>query len=172
MVKVVLFDLFETLITESSNAPYGGPTRASALAGVLGLDEQAYRAAWKARRPRIVVGELSFAEALTEISRTLSGRVDAAAIQQVCQQRIKEKAAAYADVDPQVTALVTELVRRGVGLGVISNGFKEDVLPWSACTIAPAFHCQLFSCEEGIAKPDPEPELAGREEVLKLMAAG
>ena len=65
MIKAVLFDLFETLITESHYAP----TRASSLAPALGLERQAYRPAWKARRPRIVVGELSFADALTQISQ-------------------------------------------------------------------------------------------------------
>ena len=62
MIKAVLFDLYETLITESHLAP----TRASSLAHALGLERQAYRAEWQARRPRIVVGELSFADALTE----------------------------------------------------------------------------------------------------------
>lgn len=152
MIKAVLFDLFETLITES----HVRPTRASSLAAALGLEREAYRAEWKARRPRIMVGELSFADALTEISRTLSGRVDTAAVERICQQRVREKAAAYARTDDQVTTLITGLVRRGVGLGVVSNGFKEDVLPWSDCSLAPAFQCTVFSCEEGVAKPDPE----------------
>jgi FMN phosphatase YigB (HAD superfamily) len=53
VINAVLFDLFETLITEAKNAP----TRAGSLAPVLGLERQAYRALWKARRPRIVVGD-------------------------------------------------------------------------------------------------------------------
>ena len=51
MIKAVLFDLLETLVTES-HVP---PARASSLAPVLGLERQAYRAEWKARRPRVVV---------------------------------------------------------------------------------------------------------------------
>jgi putative hydrolase of the HAD superfamily len=152
MIKAVLFDLYETLITEAHLAP----TRASSLADALGLERQAYRAEWKARRPRIVVGELSFADALTEVSQTLAGTVDTAAVQRICRQRIREKAAAFAHPDDQVTTLITGLVRSGVGLGVVSNGFREDVLPWSDCSLAPAFQCTAFSCEEGVAKPDPE----------------
>lgn len=152
MIKAVLFDLYETLITES----HAAPTRASSLAPALGLERQAYRAAWKARRPRIVVGKLSFADALTEISRTLAGTVDAAAVQKICQQRINEKAEACARIDDRVKTLITELAGRHIRLGVISNGFKEDVLPWSDCSLAPAFQCAVFSCDEGVAKPDPE----------------
>ena len=152
MIDAVLFDLYETLITESPVAP----TRASSLFAPLGLERQAYRTEWKARRPRIVVGELSFTGALTEISQTLTGTADAVAIQRIRQQRVTEKTVACARPDDQVAALIAELVRRNVRLGVISNGFKEDVLPWSGCSLAPAFHCTAFSCDEGVAKPDPE----------------
>ena len=75
MVKAVLFDLFETLVTESGTQP----TRASRLGSALGLEDAAFRVEWKMRRPRIMLGHLSFHEALTEISRTLIGRVDAVA---------------------------------------------------------------------------------------------
>jgi HAD superfamily hydrolase (TIGR01509 family) len=152
MIKAVLFDLYETLITESHVAP----TRASSLGHALGLERQAYRAEWRARRPRIVLGELSFADALTEISQTLVGTVDTAAVQRICQQRSREKAAAFAHPDDQVMTLVTDLGRRGIGLGVVSNGFREDVLPWTDCSLASAFGCTAFSCEDGVAKPDPE----------------
>ena len=152
MIKAVLFDLYETLITESRLAP----TRASSLGPALGLEPHTYRPEWKARRPRIVLGELSFADALTEISQTLLGAVDTAAVQRVCEQRRLEKAAAFAHPDAQVMALVTDLRRRGIGLGVVSNGFREDVLPWTDCSLASAFGCTAFSCEEGVAKPDSE----------------
>jgi putative hydrolase of the HAD superfamily len=152
MISAVLFDLFETLITESAVQP----TRASSLAQALGLKNEDYRREWKARRPRVVVGELSFADALTEVSKALVGRVDGAAVHRICEQRIREKAAAYARQNDQVTTLITGLVRRGVALGVVSNAFREDVRPWSDCSLAPAFQCTAFSCEEGVAKPAPE----------------
>ena len=133
MIAAVLFDLFETLITESGIQP----TRASSLAATLGLEEHAYRIEWKKRRPSIVRGEISFAEALADISQSLTGRANAATIQGICQQRIREKAAAYAQIDDDVAALVSVLGRRGVGLAVISNGFHEDVLGWKHCALAP-----------------------------------
>jgi HAD superfamily hydrolase (TIGR01509 family) len=152
MITAVLFDLYETLITESGITP----TRASSLATTLGLEKDAYRKEWKARRPCVVRGQMSFAEALTEISQTLIGRVDQAVIQGVCQQRIREKAAVYAQIHDEIAAVVTTLARRGVGLAVISNGFEEDVLGWSNCSLATEIRCTVFSCAERIAKPDPE----------------
>ena len=86
MIRTVLFDLFETLITESKVRP----TRAGSLGPTLGLDEEAYRAEWKVRRPRIVVGELSFVDALIEISQALGGSVNLATIQRIRQRRVEE----------------------------------------------------------------------------------
>ena len=151
-ISAVLFDLYETLITESVIRP----TRASSLAATLGLEQNAYRAAWKRRRPRVVRGEIAFADALAEISRSLVGRVDIATVRRICQDRIREKAAAYTRIDKEVDALVTALAGQRVGLAVVSNGFREDVAGWSDCPLAPRFQCTAFSCAEHVAKPDPE----------------
>ena len=152
MIAAVLFDLYETLITETAMRP----TRASSLASTLGLEEDAYRSEWKKRRPRIVRGDMSFVDALTEISQSLAGRVDLPVIHRIRDERIREKAAAYARIDESVRALVTTLSSRGLGLGVISNGFGEDVAGWSQCPLAPSFRCTVFSCAEHVAKPDRE----------------
>ena len=60
------------------------------------------------------MGELSFADALTDISQTLVGTVDAAAVHRTCQQRLFEKAQAYAHIDDDTMALVTEHRERGL----------------------------------------------------------
>jgi hypothetical protein len=56
-----------------------------------------------------VLGQLSFGEALTEILRALTGTVDAAAVQRVCEQRIREKAVAFARPDEEIAALISDL---------------------------------------------------------------
>jgi HAD superfamily hydrolase (TIGR01509 family) len=152
MIEAVVFDLYETLITET----HAQPTRASSLGPALGLDPKTYRPEWKARRPRIVTGELSFRDALIEISTTLTGKADDNAVQRICEQRIREKTEACARPDNRVALLLAALGRAGIRLGVISNGFKEDVVPWPQCVLAPAFHATAFSCDEGVAKPSPE----------------
>jgi hypothetical protein len=58
-----------------------------------GTDDKGYRAEWKVRRPLIVRGQRSFADALTDISETLVGRADPETVQNISQQRISEKAA-------------------------------------------------------------------------------
>lgn len=152
MTTAVIFDLFETLISEAGLRP----TRASSLAACLGLDEQAYRREWKKRRRSVVTGDISFRDALADISRCLAGHVDIETIHRIRQTRILEKSAACARIDADVIALTGALARRGIRLGVLSNGFEEDMVGWSHCPLAPQFNCAVFSCAERLAKPDPE----------------
>ena len=152
MISAVLLDLYETLITESGIPP----ARAASLGPRLGLEQDAYRRKWKARRPGILRGQMSFADALIEISQQLSGRVDLEIVRDICQQRVRDKAAAYAQVHEDVAFLVSTLGRRGIRLAVVSNGFEEDVVGWPDWRLAKMFRCTVFSCAEGVAKPDPE----------------
>ncbi len=152
MIKAVLFDLFETLITESHTAP----VRASSLGGALGLEPEAFRREWNARRARIVLGTLGFGEALAEIATTLRRGVDRSTVERLCEDRMGEKATLFQQIEPEVLALVGALRRRDIQLGVVSNCFAEDVQSWSTCPLAPHFQCVLFSFAVGLAKPNPE----------------
>ena len=152
MAPAVLFDLFETLVTEARSRP----TRASALGPRLGLHDVAFRREWKTRRPLVVLGRLSFAEALTEISNVLAGHVDADAVRTVCEERIRDKARAFADVDPAVAGMLTAIRESGVRLAVVSNCFAEDVRAWSPCPLSHSTDRSVFSFAIGAAKPSPE----------------
>ena len=52
--------------------------------------------------------------------------------------------------------MVRELRARHVTLGVISNCFSEGASAWSTWPLAREFESRVFSCEAGLAKPDPE----------------
>ena len=58
--------------------------------------------------------------------------------------------------DHDVEQVIRELRVRNIRLGVISNGFAEDVHPWPTWSLAREFESRVFSCEAGLAKPDPE----------------
>jgi putative hydrolase of the HAD superfamily len=151
MTAAVIFDLFETLVTESSLAV----ARAAAAGERLGIPREAFRAAWKVRRPDIVAGRISLADALGAISETTLGRADSLEIQRICDDRAAQKAAILADARDDVTAMLEALDARGVAIGVVSNCFEEDVRAWPSCPLARYVDTALFSFEERLAKPDP-----------------
>ena len=151
MVRAVLFDLFETLVTESAAPPLG----ASRLGPELGLDEQAFRTEWHARRASIVTGRLSFCEALADIGSALGRHIESPDLERVRQRRLRTKAGPFARIEPEVIAALDALRDRGIRLAVVSNCFAEDVAAWATCSLAEYFDSTVFSFEVGAAKPDP-----------------
>jgi HAD superfamily hydrolase (TIGR01509 family) len=151
MLKAVLFDLFETLVTESSRRPAG----VSSLAHEFGCEREPFRRAWKQLRPQVTTGRVTFSEALSRIATKLSGHADEATLQRLCAERACVKAAAFAHIEPQVLQMLDDLRGHGLCLAVVSNCFAEDVTAWPRSPLAPRFDCVVFSCEVGLAKPEP-----------------
>jgi putative hydrolase of the HAD superfamily len=152
LVKAVLFDLFETLITESRTQPAG----VSSLAPDLGCERGAFRGQWKALRPAVMTGRVSFRQALSDITTRLGSHAEDAILQRMCDQRIRAKGEPFAQVEHQVLMMLDSLRSRDLRLGIVSNCFAEDVAAWPQCSLASHFDCTVFSFQVGIAKPDPE----------------
>src|SRR5689334_15006097 len=152
MVKAILFDLFETLITEAGTRPSG----VSWLAPHLGCEREAFRTEWKALRPAVTVGQVSFRQALSDISAKLGHSADDVTLEQLCSDRRRAKADSFAHIEDEVLGMLDDLRRRGIRLGVVSNCCAEDVTAWPTCLLASRVDCAVFSFEVGMAKPDPE----------------
>lgn len=152
MIRALLFDLYETLVTEQGTAP----VRASSLGERLGLDAAAFRKAWKPQRARIIRGQVSFADALVEIGGALGRHLDAELVRAISDERRVEKAALFQGFDPTAFAVLRQLRNQGARLAVVSNCFAEDVEAWLQWPAADCFDLAVFSCEIGSAKPEPE----------------
>ncbi len=150
MADVVLFDLFDTLITESGT----NPIPAVSLGPRLGLDDIAYRTEWRQRRLQIVTGRKTFVEVLAEIGTVLGSQPDGALLEELRQMRLEAKARALTTMPLAISALLDELLRRGKRIGVISNCIAEDVAGWSSSPLASRVEYAVFSFEIGHAKPE------------------
>ena len=164
MIKAVVFDLYETLVTQTgTDVP-----RAGALGESLGLDATAYRREWKQLRPLVLRGELTFQQALAEVGRRLGVTIQDERVQHARDARIRANTAVFQKIDPEIVALTRDLHGRGVRLATISNCMAEDVVAWPSSAFAPQFGCAAFSFAVGCVKPDPQIYLhddrtAGRE---------
>ena len=150
MSAAVLFDLFETLVTERDATP----TRASSLGERLGLDGRAFRTAWRPQRLRVIRGQVSFANALVEIGVELGHSIDLGTVHDLREERCREKAALFETFDPDALLVIRHLRDRGFKLAVVSNCFAEDVQAWSRCDAAALFDVSVFSFDVGSAKPE------------------
>ena len=150
-IKAVVFDLYETLVTESSlDVP-----RAGALGPSFGLDLVAFRRQWKPLRPLVIRGELTFAQALTSAARQMGVEIGTEHIQRAIDERTRARTAVLQQRHPQLMMLAQGLAQRGVRLATISNCMAEDVEGWPSSPFAPYVLCTVFSCVVGLSKPDP-----------------
>jgi HAD superfamily hydrolase (TIGR01549 family) len=151
MFKAVIFDLYETLVTQSRTVvPRGG-----ALGESLGLDRAAYRREWKKLRPQILRGQLTFQQALVEIGARLGVAVAAERVQRASDERARANTEVFQKIDAGVVALARAVLDRGIRLATISNCMAEDVVAWPESVLASHFTCAVFSFEAGVVKPDP-----------------
>jgi putative hydrolase of the HAD superfamily len=152
MLRAVLFDLYETLVTESRTQRAG----ASSLGPELGCEREAFRGQWRTLRPAVTVGRLSFRQALSDIATRLGSHAEDATLQRLQQARIRSKAESFGQIEDPILTMIGHLRSRELRLGVISNCFAEDVTAWPQCSLASDFDCTVWSFEVGLAKPDPE----------------
>ena len=150
MFKAVVFDLYETLVTESGAAI----RNAGALGESFGLDANAYRREWKQLRPRVLCGQFTFQAALIEVGERLGVAIPFELVQQACAERARAKSTILRRFDPALAALTHDLRECGVRLGVVSNCMAEDVVGWEDSALAPQFDCTVFSFSAGVVKPD------------------
>jgi HAD superfamily hydrolase (TIGR01509 family) len=151
-IKAVLFDLYETLVTERGlDVP-----RAGKLGPAFGIPTERFRPVWKAHRKRIVRGELTFRDALFDIGAQLNVPIDTATVDLVCEERLRAKRMVMRRVDPELAAMTRDLRQQGIPLAVVSNSMAEDVAAWHECALAHEFSTVLFSHAVGMAKPDPD----------------
>jgi putative hydrolase of the HAD superfamily len=103
----------------------------------------------------VLRGELTFAQALTQIGTSLSAAIPPARIQHACDERIRANTDVFQKIDLDLLAMTRDLHSRGVRLATISNCMAEDVVAWPTSAFAPHFACAVFSFAVGVAKPDP-----------------
>ena len=122
MFHAVLFDLFETLVTESGSSP----VRASHLATRLRIDPEGYRSEWKRRRPDIVLEYSSLRQALIDIGSALERTIEESTLAAIINNRIHDKTAVLQSVEPIVgmTACATELPLKRAG-GTVKQPFAS-----------------------------------------------
>jgi FMN phosphatase YigB (HAD superfamily) len=150
MLRAVVFDLYETLVTQTGvDVP-----RAGALGDALGLEAGAYRKHWKQLRPLVLRGRLTFEQALTQVGSELGVHIPPERVRRACDDRIRANTTVFQQIDPDLLALTRELARRGLRLATISNCMAEDVVAWPDSAFAPYFSSAVFSFRAGAVKPE------------------
>jgi len=155
-IKAVIFDLYETLISEFANGARKAPSL-SVFQEQWGLSMQEYKEEWRIRQERRMNGTFpDYPAVLRDIWQNKGKTLDEANIQALYQARIDAKLVPFDDISADVLYMLQQLKNGGIRTGLISNCAEEEVRAWERCELAPYFDDVVFSYQTGYAKPDKE----------------
>ncbi|MEZ4863909.1 MAG: HAD-IA family hydrolase [Caldilineaceae bacterium] len=149
--RAVIFDLYETLISEYGLEQKPKPS----IARRLGLNEDEFKREWSQIQEQRFTGQIAnFPSALRQICETLGYEVDNKILNQLHHERLEIKRYPFMNIDEHVLEMLTTLVESGVKVGVLSNATAEEVTAWPDSKLAELIEEAVFSCEVGKMKPD------------------
>lgn len=151
-MKAVVFDLFETLVTEWGRFKY---TKAL-IAQDLGIDAVAFKKSTDRLHNDCYTGKLkNTEEMLWRALEDMGIPADQALVREVGRRRDENKASVLRTIEPEILELLHTLKRRGFLLGLVSNCSPEEITGFSQSPLAKIIDVPVFSCVEGLVKPDP-----------------
>ena len=150
MIKAVIFDLYETLITEWVSRKY----LSSQCARDLDIDPPLFREIWNSRHRDMDTGRLSYRQVLAEIL-TAAGKTPDDALMDACEEkRITGKNDCFAAIDENVLHMLSALKKQGLKLCLCSNCSADEVEGLLSSSLHPLFDAVILSYQVGLAKPD------------------
>lgn len=153
MPRVVLFDMFGTLLPGGDRAERDAVT--AAMADDLGVDAVELTHLWGAtydERARGLLGDLD--ATLAVLAHRLGSEPDRDARARAAARRLQFTASLHART--WALPALTALRERGVPLGLVSDCTIETPMVWDTGPLAGLFTAVSMSCVTGVRKPEPE----------------
>lgn len=150
MIKAVIFDMFETLITHYRTPLYFSKE----MAKDMNLAIEVFQPLWRESEQERTLGNKTLKEVLEEIGK--QHHIDLENVERVIQKRIKSKEECFKTMHEEIIPLFKKLKQQGIKIGLISNCFDEEAMVIRKSILFPYFDKICLSCEEHVAKPDKE----------------
>ncbi len=152
-VKIVIFDLFETLISEFDA---GRPSHTE-VAHALQLPVKEFQQEYQNLRLARLTGQFpDYTAILRYIVGKLGGKSSDSTIKTLAERRQSAFTAHLRCIEPDILDMLNEITTSGIRLGLISNTDGSEVLDWENSPLARFFEVTVFSNLVGMVKPDPD----------------
>lgn len=149
-VRGVIFDLFHTLTgreSEWSDLP--------ATWKILGVDRRAWDRALNAAHWRLTGKVRDPFVILRRLASELDPAISDARVREAVEIRLRRFRDTMRSIPRENVDTLKRLRTAGLRLGLISNADVIEVAGWNDGPLAGLFDVEIFSCEVGLAKPEP-----------------
>ena len=151
MLKAVIFDMYETLITHFCSPLYFG----SQIAQDAGINEADFRRIWDTTDGDRTIGKMTL-EAAIRLTLEENGKYSDDLKERIVQKRIAAKKECFNHIHHEIIPMLKGLKERGLLIGLITNCFSEEVDVIKESVLFPYLDAAIFSFVEGVKKPDYE----------------
>lgn len=151
MIKAVVFDMFETLVSLFMGRMYFGEDAAADM----GIDPVLYRKVWHENEDDRTTGKLTIEEGIADTLKKL-GIYSEEKVNLIAGKRHASLTDTFGSIPDDSIKLLEELKKRGIKVGLITNTFSDERNFIRESKLFPFFDAVRISYEEGVLKPDPQ----------------
>lgn len=151
MIKAVIFDMYETLITLYESPVYFG----AQIAKDAGIPVDTFQKLWRPTEDGRAIGKYTF-EGLIERFLKECGCYTDEKLQLIVKKRFMNKEEAFLHLHKDILPMLEALKQKGIKIGLISNCFDEEAIVIKQSVLYPYFDAVCLSYDEGVKKPDQE----------------
>lgn len=151
MIRAVIFDMYETLITHFQSPLYFGEQ----MAIDAGIPENRFQELWEPTQKDRTIGKMTLEEALEMILKE-NKCYSEELLNQIVRKRIQTKEECFNHMHKEIIPLLCNLKKKGILVGLISNCFSEEADVIRKSVLFQYFDAVCMSYEQGIQKPDTE----------------
>lgn len=149
MIKAVIFDMYETLVTLFNSKPF----TSYEISKFIGCEASEYKKFWDPTEDDRTLGKITSQQGI-EIALRGVGLYSKKLADEVFKRRKAARAEVYNHVDERVFPMLEELKKRGLKVALISNCFSEEAEHIRGSKFMQYFDEVFLSYELGIKKPD------------------
>ena len=149
MIKAVIFDMFETLVTHYNYPLYFGEQ----IAADIGISNEEFQTIWNPSEEKRTIGLWTLEEVLENILRE-HDRYSEDLLKLIVKKRVATKQACFENLNPEIIPVLEAIKQSNRKIALISNCYSEEVGVIRQSEIANYFDNMYLSFEQGIQKPD------------------
>ena len=151
VIKAVIFDMFETLITHFESPLYMGKQ----ISEDMGVPEVKFREIWNPTDDDRTLGKRTLEDVIEEILR-VNNCYKEEIFEKVISKRRQSKMECFNHLNAEIIPLFNALKESDIKIGLITNCYFEERDVIKESVLYDYFDSVNMSCELGMKKPDVE----------------
>ena len=150
MIKAVIFDMFETLITHYESPLYF----ARQICADIGISEPVFRKIWDTTDEARTLGQTTLEHVIEDILRT-NHRYSDDLFDMIIKKRRQAKRECFEHLHCEILPMLNVLRESDIKIALITNCYHEEADVIRQSVLFPYFDVVCMSCELRLKKPDP-----------------